>query len=170
MDLVARHARPEDRILEIGCGVGRTLEHLRMAGFTRLLGNEISEEALGLLPEAYPELGAVVELLPGPIEEVARGLPDRHADVVLTVEVLAHVHDDAAWVLEEVARVAGWLLVVIEDEVSLRWRTFPRNYRRVFEDLGFRQVEEMDLAEAPGFGRGVVARILVRAGATGRNA
>ncbi|MBI4261750.1 MAG: class I SAM-dependent methyltransferase, partial [Actinobacteria bacterium] len=54
VDLVARHARTDDRILEIGCGVGRNLEHLRMAGFTRLSGNEISEEALGLLPEAYP--------------------------------------------------------------------------------------------------------------------
>ena len=41
------------------------------------------------------------------------------------------------------------MVITLEDEVAVSWRTFARNYKRVFEGVGMVQVEEDDCVELP---------------------
>jgi SAM-dependent methyltransferase len=160
VEILRRHAAPTDRILEIGCNAGRNLEHLFRAGFANLAGLEISPGALDVLRATYPELARAAALHLGALEERARGFADGEFDAVYTMAVLEHIHRDSDWVFAEIARIAGRVLITIEDERERSWRHFPRNYRRVFEPLGWKQVEET--GAVPGLSRAFVARVFRR--------
>lgn len=54
--------------------------------------------------------------------------------------VLEHIHFDSDWIFAELVRIAP-LIITIEDEVDISTRHFPRNYQKVFEPLGMRQVD-----------------------------
>jgi SAM-dependent methyltransferase len=56
-------------ILEVGCNVGRNLNHLHEAGYTDLTGIELSEQAVEVLRREFPHLtdirvGAAEDILP----------------------------------------------------------------------------------------------------------
>jgi len=48
------HIPQNGKILEIGCNVGRNLNHLYENGFKQLTGIEISENAINALKRMYP--------------------------------------------------------------------------------------------------------------------
>src|SRR5688500_13628672 len=58
IELLEQHSSPNPTVLELGCNVGRNLEALRTAGYTKLSGVEISANALALMKRSYPELAA----------------------------------------------------------------------------------------------------------------
>ena len=45
--------KPKTSILEVGCNVGRNLNHLHKMGFTNVAGVEINEHAVKRLREEY---------------------------------------------------------------------------------------------------------------------
>jgi len=135
--IIARHARPEDSIFEIGCNCGRNLEYLWERGYRRLGGLDINSDAITMLVRRLPQLANCVTATS--IENwVFFAAP---VDVIFTMAVLEHVHPDSDWVFADIARLAGRVLITIEDEAGDDWRHFPRNYRTVFESCGLRQVE-----------------------------
>ena len=142
-------------ILELGCGSGRHLAHLRERGYEHLAGIDINESAFEVMAEAYPDLAESGTFTAGALEDVLPGLPDDGFDVVYSVETLQHVHPEEAWVFEAVARITADLLVTAENEgngpdrgrgdadvsrVDGEFPLYHRDWKAVFADLGFAQL------------------------------
>ena len=73
----------EDSILEIGCNVGRNLNHLWQAGYKNVSGMEISEHAVKRLRIEYPCLAmAPVDI--GPAELSIQRYDSNSVDVIFT--------------------------------------------------------------------------------------
>jgi SAM-dependent methyltransferase len=138
--LFRQYVSPEWRILEIGCNAGRNLHFLDQAGYHNLAGIEISPQAVRLLHETFPEMARRISIYRGAVEAVIRELNAASFDVVFALAVLEHIHPESDWIFSEMARIAGRLLVTIEDERSSSWRHVPRSYDQVFEPLGMKQV------------------------------
>ncbi len=162
VELVRQHATPDVKILEIGCNAGRNLDHLFRAGYTNLSAIEINQDAIDVFRSTYPDTSAVTTILVGPVEDHIGRLADRQFDLVFTMAVLEHIHEDSRAVFGEIARVTGRTLITIEDEREYSDRTFPRNYRRVFEPLGFPQIEEIPGESIPDLFSGFVGRVFRR--------
>ncbi|ESP88234.1 class I SAM-dependent methyltransferase [Candidatus Halobonum tyrrellensis] len=142
-------------ILEVGCGSGRHLDHLREAGFENLAGVDINAESFDVMAETYPDLAATGEFHAGAIEDLLPEFDDDAFDAVYSVETLQHIHPDDAWVFEELTRVTGDLLVTVENEgngaergregsevsyVNDEFPLYHRDWKAVFSELGCVQV------------------------------
>ncbi|HYE98135.1 MAG TPA: class I SAM-dependent methyltransferase [Planctomycetota bacterium] len=149
---------PPASVLEIGCNVGRNLNALLAAGYD-VHGIEISAEALKLMKEAFPQVAEKGHIVHSPVEDVIRTFPENGMDVVFTMAVLEHIHTESEWIFGEMARIAKRYVVVLENEVALSWRHFPRNYGKIFQDLGLTQVWEHRLTDVPGLGDNYFGRI-----------
>ncbi|RBI62143.1 class I SAM-dependent methyltransferase [halophilic archaeon] len=153
--VVEYYAREDAAILEVGCGSGRHLAHLRKNGFENLTGVDINDESFDVMAEQYPKLAATGTFHTGAIEDVVPEFPDDAFDVVYSVETLQHIRPENEWVFEELTRVTSDLLITAEnegnspqrgradEEVSYVNDDFPlyyRNWKRVFSDLGLAQL------------------------------
>ncbi len=141
-------------ILELGCSSGRHLAHLRDHGYTDLAGIELNDEAMNVMERAYPELASRGTFYIDAIENVLTGFEDGQFDVVYSVETFQHIHPDSAWVFEELSRATSDRLITVENEdgegeaVNYVHDEFPlyyRDWRAVFTDLGFLEVESEPL-------------------------
>lgn len=161
VDIVRRHAAPEWSIFEIGCNAGRNLDYLYRAGFHNLAAVEISQRAIDVYREAFPAAAASTTIHVAPIEDVVQRFHDGTFDLVFSMAVLEHLHDDSAGVFPHIARITKRTLVTIEDERDYSERHFPRDYQRIFEPLGLRQVEAIEAV--PDMTDAFVSRVFVRA-------
>lgn len=132
---------PHGPILEIGSNAGRNLHHLFKAGFTDLVGIEISPSAVEVLRSFYPDL-INVPVFVSPVEDVIASFLDDSFECVFTMAVLEHIHYDSDWVFSHIARIAK--RITIEDELRSGVRHFQRNYERVFTEYGMRQIHMED--------------------------
>ena len=132
------HLPRELKILELGSGVGRNLSVLYNEGFQNLNGIEISEKSLNVMRKSYPELRES-KIHHSPIESIIDILPDKEYDLVFTMAVLEHLPYESDWVFPEISRICKANLITIEDEYTKSKRHFPRNYKEMFESLGFEQ-------------------------------
>ncbi|QIO24689.1 class I SAM-dependent methyltransferase [Haloarcula sp. JP-L23] len=155
VDVLGHYVSDDAAILEIGCGSGRHLAHLRNHGYEDLTGVDINPDAFDVMAETYPRLAETGTFHTGAIEAVVEAFSDDAFDVVYTVETLQHIHPDDVWVFEEIARVCGDLLVTAENEgnspergredgevsyVDDEFPLFHRNWKAVFSELGFAQL------------------------------
>jgi SAM-dependent methyltransferase len=161
--------RPDSRILELGCNIGRNLAFLRYRGFTRLSAIEINPNAIAAMRDYYPETAAALDLKPGALETVLPTLPSQEFDLVFSMAVLVHIHSDSEFVFAEAVRVSRRYVLTVEDERSEGARHRRRNYEEVFTALGCRQVRTLDFATAGpeltrllGLQREYVARLFER--------
>jgi SAM-dependent methyltransferase len=162
VSLVRRFSAPDSRVLEIGCNVGRNLEHLRRAGYTSSLsGVEISDAAVEVMGQRFPELAATATIHVGAVEDLLPSFPDDAFDVACTLAVLEHIHTDSEWIFEHIVRIAP-VVVTIEDESERSARHFPRDYRRVFEDLGMKEVHAQRCDSTTGLSSNFMARVFTR--------
>jgi SAM-dependent methyltransferase len=142
-------------ILEVGCGSGRHLAHLRDHGFENLTGIDINDESFDVIAEHYPRLAETGTFYTGAVEELVPEFADGEFDVVYSVETLQHIHPEDEWVFEELPRITDDLLVTAENEgnspergrgdtpVSFVDDDFPlyhRNWKEVFTDIGLAQL------------------------------
>ena len=149
------YAGEDARVLEIGCGSGRHLEHLRRNGVDDLAGVDVNGDSFNVMAEYFPELAATGEFHTGAIEDVLPEFADGRFDAVYSVETLQHVHPDDAWVFEEVVRVCSELLVTVENEgngarrgregaevsyVNDEFPLYHRDWKAVFSESGAVQV------------------------------
>ena len=160
VNLVKKYAEPQSRILEIGCNVGRNLNYLFFAGFKQLAGIEINEEAVKLLRQAYPEMARHAKIINESAEEALRKLQDDAFDITFTMAVLEHIHPESEFIFPEMVRITRGFLITIEDERDiLSWRIFPRNYRKVFQSLGLKQIDEYNWHQMSGLKSNFFARV-----------
>lgn len=151
-------ARLDDdaRILELGCSAGRHLACLHETGFRNLYGVEINDDAREVMSEHYPDLAADATVRYEAIQDALQAFEDDAFDAIYSVETLQHIPPEDEWVYDEIARVAGTLLVTVETEepspgaepdrpgVNLVNDEFPLYYRdwdAVFAERGFETVE-----------------------------
>ncbi|SFM06655.1 Methyltransferase domain-containing protein [Gracilibacillus orientalis] len=142
LNYIQNYIQGNQRILEIGCNVGRNLYHLFDNDYRQLTGIEISQEAVEQLYKNYPQLAENTDIIHAPAESVLKHMAKDHYDLVFTMAVLEHIHPDSEWLFDHIARVTKSYLITLEAEKYENWRIFPRNYREIFENLGFEQVEE----------------------------
>ncbi|MFC7177306.1 class I SAM-dependent methyltransferase [Halosegnis marinus] len=156
-DLLAARLGRDASVLEVGCNVGRHLAHLHDEGFADLTGLDINAEAIAELRETYPDLAAAGEFLVADLVATFADLGAGAFDVVYSVETLQHVAPADASVFDDVARVAGSLLVTVENETPMDGSgddvtrvndTIPlyhRDWREVFAGRGLEQVAVGDM-------------------------
>ncbi|AGN00352.1 Methyltransferase type 11 [Salinarchaeum sp. Harcht-Bsk1] len=154
---------PDPAILELGCSSGRHLAHLLEHGYRDLTGIELNGDAFDVMADAYPDLAADGTFYHDSIEAVVEAVPDDRFDLVYSVETLQHLHPDATWVFDELARITCGHLVTIENEgddqesppgdadpvegVSYVNDEFPLYYRdwdRIFTERGLESVPVTD--------------------------
>jgi len=155
VDVLSHYVADDAAILELGCGSGRHLEHLREHGFENLAGVDINDASFDVMADYYPRLAETGAFKVGPVEDLVPEFEDDAFDAVFTVETLQHIHPDDAWVFEEIARITADLLVTAENEgnspdrgrgdtaVSYVNDDFPlyhRDWKAVFSDLGLVQL------------------------------
>jgi SAM-dependent methyltransferase len=97
--LIRRVAAPpaDARILEIGCGTGHNLEMLRQFGSIDAV--ELDDESRAI---AERRLGR--DIICARLPEL-EGIPDRHYDLIATLDVIEHIDDDKT----AVSAIAGKL-------------------------------------------------------------
>ena len=155
VEFAERHIQKGGFILELGCNAGVSLAALWDTGYRNLMGVEINPEAIMLAGRRRPDIE--VAMYAGSIEGF---FSDNHVpvyDLIFAKAVLCHLHPDSEWVFECIAASAHHVLT-IEDEVSYKsGRHFPRNYRKVFEGLGMKQIDRLD--EVPHMNQAYTARM-----------
>lgn len=114
--LLARRVGTDASVLELGCSSGRHLSHLFDEGFHDLAGIELNADAADVMAEAYPDLASKGTFYLDAIEDVVVDFEDDQFDAVYSVQTLQHLHPDVAWVFDELVRIAGELLVTVENE------------------------------------------------------
>ncbi len=161
VNLIKRYIGEEDRILEIGCNVGRNLNELFSSGFCDLSGVEISKNAVDMMKGAYPDMAAKAKIYNGPVENFIGDFEDDSFDLVFTMAVLEHIPSESEFIFSHMTRITGKNLITVEDERGISWRHFPRNYKKIFEDLGLRQIEEIDFRKitVPGISKDFMGRV-----------
>ena len=159
VNLIKKYAKPDSRILEIGCNVGRNLNYLFRNDFKNLSGIEISDIAVKQLIESYPEMAKIINIYNFPVEKIIKKLRDGKFDIVFTMAVLEHIHVDSEWIFPEIVRITKGFLITIEDERGISWGRFPRNYKKIFQSFGMRQIEEINCDQIDGLGNYFFARV-----------
>lgn len=119
--------RRDASVLEVGCGSGRHLAHLRDRGFRDVAGVDINADAFDVMARHSPGLAADGTFHVGAIEDVVTGFDGGAFDVVFSVETLQHVHPESSWVFGELARITGDLLVTLENETATADPDGPRD-------------------------------------------
>ena len=159
VNLIKRYSTSNAKILEIGCNAGRNLNYLFSAGFDKLAGIEINEDAVALMKESYPEMAKNAKIINEPVEDVIKNFEDDEFDIVFTMAVLEHIHPNSDFIFQEVVRITKRFLITIEDEKGVSWRHFPRNYKKIFEALGMKQIYQSNMVE--GLNHNFYARVFI---------
>ena len=141
--------KPEDKILEIGCGIGTIVNKLNTQGYN-IIGTDISNEAIAYGLEKYGEINLQVQ--------PAENLPfaDKSFDIVLSFDLFEHIAEIDKHVSEvfRVLRSGGYYLfqtpnklsnVIFEtlSHKSLKWRRVhpslhrPGQLKRRLSKYGF---------------------------------
>jgi SAM-dependent methyltransferase len=118
-----RHSRPA-RVIEFGCGPGRHLKYLsRIEGIDVYGYDQSAAMVSGCLRWTTSEWIAEHVIVGEPVGPLP--YPDRHFDIVYTVEALIHTRpEDVGVVLAELVRVSKWQVLHLE----------PAQGVQIFED------------------------------------
>ena len=131
----------EASILEVGCNVGRNLNHLWNAGFQNLRGIEISIHAVRRLREAYPSLADIL-VDTGPAEVVLQHYDSDSFDLIFTMAVLEHIHPSSPHIFGEIARVARRYVLAVEPRKGhASHRQYPWSIVKEFESVGLKLID-----------------------------
>jgi SAM-dependent methyltransferase len=141
--IVAKYADKDDRILEIGCNCGTTLNYLFNGGFRRLHGMDINKKAIALAKALYPAMAKETYLVSSDIKDYVSAWSDDTYNLIYTSAVLVHLPYEYDFIFAELVRLLkqGGHLILKEDEGLSGGRKFQRNYREVFESLGLKQID-----------------------------
>ncbi len=130
------------RILEVGCNIGRNLDMLRRKGYTNLSGVEINYEAVQLMKDHYGKTFQASEIANSSIENYP--IKFGGFDLIFTMAVLMHLPYDSDWVFDKLVKGTKKYLLIIEEEDCVKsWSHYPRDYKKMFENLGMKQMYEL---------------------------
>jgi len=149
---ITEYVNSKAKILEIGCNVGRNLNYLFNVGYKNLEGVEISEEAIDLMRKTYPEMTRSIKVYNNSIEEMIKNFKNNSFDLVFTMAILQHIHPDGEFIFPEIVRITKKYLITVENEKAVDWRHFPRNYKKIFEPLGLKQIQQCKVEKIKSIG------------------
>ena len=135
---LSKYLTPDQTVLELGSGTGRNLAGLKRAGFENVSGIELNEQAVALGLKHFPEL-AEIPVKIGAIENLIKRAAK--VDCVFTQGLLQHLPPELDWIFGTIAKKATWLIMTIENEQASGPRSWARDYKSIFEELGWVQVE-----------------------------
>jgi len=141
VSLFGKFCSKDDKILELGCNVGRNLDHLYRAGYKNLTGLDICREALELGKKSYPDTVGKIPLTCSSIEDCFYH-NKIDCDIIFTMTVLMHLHPSSFWVFEKIRNLAKKHLILVEEEGILSETVFPYNFKDIFEAYGMKQIHE----------------------------
>lgn len=128
-------------ILEIGCNIGRNLNHLWQAGYKNLRGMEISGYSVMRLRAEYPCL-AMVPIDIGPAEQAILHFADHSIAVIFTMAMLEQLHPDCRFLFDEIARVAEKYVLAIEPGSGHRSHMqYPWDIEQEFTAVGLVRID-----------------------------
>jgi len=142
VSLFDKYCSKDNKIIELGCNVGRNLHYLYKAGYKNLAGIDINQKALETGRKHYPNTIGRIELHCSALEDIILQLKEKSCDVVFTMAVLMHIHPTSIWMVRLFPQIANKFVITAELEDEFSTRVFPRNYKTVFENLGMKQLEE----------------------------
>lgn len=142
-ELIKERIKNKDKILELGCGIGRNLSYLEKQGYSNLFGVDINQEAITLSTETYENLRKLQKnLVCSSLETGLKGYEDIDFNLIFTMCCLMHIHPAVEEeVFDQIARITKDYLLTIEMETSIHDTHFPRNYKKIFEARNFIQEE-----------------------------
>lgn len=140
LELVGASLQPDDRVIEIGCGVGRLTRGLARE-VASVCAVDASDQMLSLAKQHNSQLANVKWLL-GDGTSLA-GIETASADVCVSHVVFQHIPDPRITLgyIREMGRVLvadGWAAFQISNDRSVHRRDSP--LKRVREHLAYRQV------------------------------
>lgn len=160
VETMQKYARPEDAILEIGAGTGRNLAGLWKAGFEKVYGIEINQDAWDLGNKTFPELENARCMI-APVENAIGNFPEM--DVIYSQSCLMHLPPDQEWVITTMAEKARKVIVTIEGEHAPVLYSYMHNYKALIEAVeGWHQVETHSCEAWAPFPASTVLRVFVR--------
>lgn len=115
-------------VMELGCNCGRNIKYLSDRGYTNIFGIDINAGAV-----------AFTKGLPiycQSIEDFYKG--DDIPEMVFSMAVLEHLPIESEWVFEKIAQ--SRYVLTIEDEARRGVINYPRNYKKIFEGLGMKEI------------------------------
>ncbi len=156
-DIAKKYCNKGNSFLELGCGAGRNLECLRQHGYKKLYGVDASKEAINVSKHYFPELAKIAQLKSGFIQNISE---NNKFDVIYSVAVLQHILSDIEPVFYKISRIAKKFIITIEFDFYAQKRKnhkfklnpkerIPRDYNKIFSNLGFRQMEVFGCWEIP---------------------
>jgi 2-polyprenyl-3-methyl-5-hydroxy-6-metoxy-1,4-benzoquinol methylase len=145
-------------ILEIGCNVGRNLHGLYSAGYKNLHGIEINENAIAEMQKHFPKMAENIKIYNLPAEYAILNIPPNSIDVIFTMAVLEHIHDESDFIFHKMKEIAKKAIITIEDEVTVSERHEPRNYAEIFNCKKFQEKESACNLKLPGLSKKFVYR------------
>jgi SAM-dependent methyltransferase len=154
-----KYAQRDWTILETGCNTGKVISALIGEGFENISGIEINPHAIEIGRNAFPALKNV-EIINANILDVIKEVPE--VDVIYSCGVYMHIPPKDDWVFEEIAQKARRMILTTENEKETDFYKWGRNYRTVFESLGWRQVEEQRGGLYPPLPDSSIIRVFVK--------
>jgi SAM-dependent methyltransferase len=148
--------KKEIKILELGCNVGRNINKLFENGFKNLFAIEINSEAINLMKKSFPNTFSSTKIFESSIENKIKEFPDNEFDLVFSMAVLMHIHNDSDWIFQHIARITKKNLIIMENENIKARKNFPRNYKNIFEKFGLKEKKSFNLED------GYICRIFSR--------
>ncbi len=149
-NLIKKHCKDVSSVLELGCNIGRNLNHLNRELNVKVSGIEISKYALDLMQKTYPSLRDCT-FYNGDMTSVIESIPDKTYDLVFSMAVLMHIYPstpDQFW--SHIVRISSRYIITIENESSGSNRNWPRNYKQFLERLGPREIHSETVGQVPG--------------------
>lgn len=147
---IQKYVDPKERILEIGCNVGRNIEHLILAGYENVTGVEISPEAVEASWRYFPKAAPRIHCADARAYLAVQ--PSKSFYMIFTQSILMHVPPEDKSLFVSMARVAGSFILTNEVErnsgplMKYKWN---RNYQEVFKPLGWKQIHVKDPSLVP---------------------
>jgi SAM-dependent methyltransferase len=140
-DMMRKHGMEPGSICDVGCGTGGVLDHLSrtLPPTTRLVGYEMSPQAVALAPEARKQR---IKFVSEWAEEYEGGF-----DLMLVLDVFEHV-DDYLGFLRAIRGKAGLFIFHIPLDVSVQTVLRGSPFTRARESLGHLHYFSRDTALA----------------------
>ncbi len=159
---IQRYATPEMTILELGCGTGRNLAGLSLAGFTHLAGVELNPQAVELGRGRFPNFANIPVTLAA-VEDVIIDLAP--VDVIFTQGFLMHLPPELEWVIAVVRTKARKAIIINEGERAPSFHAWRHDYAGIIGATGEWQQVYAHTAEAfPPLPKTTITRVFLRKG------
>jgi len=127
-------------ILELGTNAGKVLNHLFSQGFQNITGIEINSNAINIMKKEYPNAHNNSNIINASLEDSLPQFKDNSFSLVFSIYVLFTIHPENNFIFEHIARISKKFIITIEAEDMVTKRCYPRNMKKIFEKLGFKEI------------------------------